>query len=721
MSSPDHSSIQPAGIVRRSLLCGLSGAGLLSGMHLGPALASQVLDTSSSSVRTRNIHGILISDPFGWLDEANLEDPQVARLIADFADASDIRMAPLKSMVQELRGEALDASPSARQPAPVREGEFGYWTDWSQGRRQLWRVHLATGEHFLLLDANEKTDANEPIGDFVAWGLSPDGRTLAFATMSTPEHHDVRFKEIGSGQWLDDVVQDVDVQITSERIVWTGDGRGIIYSEVNSEGRSWRARIHWLGHTQVDGPVLYEETDPGFYVEIRQTTSGRFALINAHSVETREVRLFDRVELTAPQLVSARRAGRLYSVDHGGGDNLDILTNDTHPNFRLVTARLEEPGHWVEQVAPQDRTGLSWHQSFRFHLALAERHEGSSRVRLLDRASGQWRAVTFSEPVAVAGFDRWTAGPEANRQSNPEQLRLGVETFAAPKALFDYHFTDGRLEALQATSSVKTEEFSSERLFASAPDGTVIPMSMIRPRGGPLRGAVLYGYGAYGIPSDPDFDPQRLSLLRRGVAYVIAHVRGGGDLGGAWHDAGRGERRANPVEDFIACARALTAQGITPPGRIVSMGRSAGGWLVGAALNRAPDLWAGMIADVPYVDVLTSLLDQGRALSASETSEVGDVVADPTAFARVLRLCPYQNLPTTKLPPVYLTASLADVRIPWSGVLKYVARLRAAHSDNEVAIRLDRNGNHWGPEFSETAEIWRAERVAFTLRALGVL
>jgi oligopeptidase B len=248
----------------------------------------------------------------------------------------------------------------------------------------------------------------------------------------------------------------------------------------------------------------------------------------------------------------------------------------------------------------------------------------------------------------------------------------------------------------------------------------MIPMSMIRPRKGTLRGAVLFGYGAYGIPSDPDFDPQRFSLLNRGVAYVIAHVRGGGDLGGAWHAAGRGERRGQPVEDFIACARALVAQGGVPPGKIVAMGRSAGGWLVGAALNRAPELWAGVMADVPFVDVLTGLLDPQSSVAAAELSEVGDVVNDPRAFARVLRLCAYQNIPMRKLPPVYLTASLADVRIPWQGVLKYVARLRAGHPANRVVLRLDRDGNHWGPADPATAQAWRAERVAFTLEALGI-
>ncbi|MGQ3230603.1 MAG: prolyl oligopeptidase family serine peptidase, partial [Blastomonas fulva] len=188
-----------------------------------------------------------------------------------------------------------------------------------------------------------------------------------------------------------------------------------------------------------------------------------------------------------------------------------------------------------------------------------------------------------------------------------------------------------------------------------------------------------------------------------------------------WHDEGRGAARGKPIDDFIACAQALVAQGIVPPGKIVSTGRSAGGWLVGAALNRAPDVWAGVMADVPYVDVLNALLDPERPLSATETSEVGDVIKDPAAFARVLRLCAYQNVPARKLPPVYLTASLADVRIPWSGVLKYVARLRAAHPDNAVALRLDRDGNHWGPADRETRDLWRAERVAFALKALDLV
>ncbi|WAC25100.1 prolyl oligopeptidase family serine peptidase [Blastomonas sp. SL216] len=701
---------------RRSLLCGLTSAGLLAGLPGAPAWAG---GPAASGARSRTIHGVTITDPFGWLDEASLDDPEVAALMANLAAASEQVMTPLAGLVQRLRAEADAATPSAPPPAPVVDGDHGYWSAWGSGGRQLWRAHRVTGKRELLLDAAEPAADGKPIGDFVAWGLSDDGKLLAFATMSAPEHHDIRFKHVATGRMLTDIVRDVGVQITSERIIWRADSRSIIYGEVDAAGRPWRARIHRIGHLQADGPVLFEETDPAFFVEIRQTTSRRFALINSVSVDTSEVRLLARSSLQAPRLVSARRAGRGYAVDHGGGGALDILTNDTHPNFRLVRATLAEPDRWSEVLSAQDRTGLTWHQAFKRHLVVAERNEGISRVRVLDRAARQWRAIAFPDAIAVAGFDRWTAGPEANREPDPARLRLGVESLAAPRTLFDYRFADATLEPLQAGSSAAAG-FVSERLFATAPDGTAIPMSMIRPHGQALRGAVLYGYGAYGVPSNPDFDPQRLSLLTRGVAYIIAHVRGGGDLGGAWHDAGRAERRAQPVEDFIACARALTAQGIVPAGRIVSMGRSAGGWLVGAALNRAPDLWAGVMADVPFVDVLTSLVDPRSPVAAAELSEVGDVARDPAAFARALRLCAYQNIPSAGLPPVYLTASLADVRIAWSGVLKYAARLRAAHPDNAVVLRLDRDGNHWGPADPATGATWRAERIAFTLEALSI-
>lgn len=701
---------------RRTLLKGLAGAGLLAGAPLAPVVAAEA---ASSGARTRVVHGVTITDPFGWLDDAALDDPQVVRMMAEFANAAQEIMAPLGGLISQLRAEADAAIPPALAPAPVWDGQHGYWSEWGPGGRQLWREHRATGERQLLLDAVESDAHGRPIGDFVAWGLSPDGTVLAFATVSTPEHHDIRFKHIATGRLHADVVRDVGVQITSERLVWTADSRGMIYGQVDATGRPSQARIQWLGEAQAAGPVLFEERDPAFFVEIRQTTSGRFALINSVSVDASEVRLLDRRDPSGPRLVSSRQPRRIYTVDHGEGDRIDILTNDTHPNFRLVSADLAHPDRWREVLPAQDRTGLAWHQAFRRHLMVSERHEGASRVRMLDRASGSWRSIVFPDAIAAAGFDRWTAGPEANREPDPAALRLGVATFARPRELFDYDFASGTLVA-RSGQNRPSDRYLSERLFATAPDGTVIPMSMFRPRGQPLRGAVLYGYGAYGVPSDPDFDAQRLSLLDRGVAYVIAHVRGGGDLGGAWHDAGRGEARGKPVDDFIACAHALVAQGIVPPRQIVSMGRSAGGWLVGAALNRAPDLWAGMMADVPFVDVLTSLLDPQSPVAAAEISEVGDVVNDPAAFGRVLRLCPYRNIPTSKLPPIYLTASLADVRIPWRGVLKYVARLRAAYPGNAVALRLDRDGNHWGPADPATGEAWRAERVAFALKALGI-
>lgn len=704
---------------RRGLLRGLLVAGSLSAFA-GASWPAAASEAAARSARTRIVHGVSVTDPFGWLDAATLDDPRVIALMADFNAASDRMMLPLEPLVRRLREEANSAIPAAAAPAPVRDGGFGYWSDWSQGRRQLWRVHLASGDRQLLLDAAETDDHGKAIGYFVAWGLAPDGLTLAFATVATPEHHDIRFKDLATGRLLADVVHDAGVQITSERLVWTADSRGIMYGQVDSSGRPWRARIHWLGTAQSDGPVLHDETDPAVFVEIRQTTSGRFALINAVSVNSSEVRIVDRQTLADVRLVSMRREGRLYTVDHGGGDSLDILTNDIHPNFRLVTALLDQPDRWEELVAPQDRTGLTWHQAFRSHLVVAERHEGSGRVRVFDRMSRAWSSIDVPEPVSTIGFDRWTAGAEANREADPAKLRLGIESFARPKVLYDYSFADGTLTALQVRGD-GSDRYVTERLQATAPDGTPIPMSMIRPRNGALRGAVLYGYGAYGVPSDPDFDPQRFSLLTRGVAYVIAHVRGGGDLGGAWHDAGRGAARGRPIDDFVACGEHLVSHGLVPRGKIVSMGRSAGGWLVGAALNRAPDLWAGIMADVPFVDVLTALLNPQSPVASAERSEVGDINRDPAAFARMLRLCPYRNIPQRMLPPVYLTASLADVRIPWSGVLKYVARLQSAHPDNEVTLRLDRNGNHWGPANPETGETWRAERAAFVLRALGLL
>jgi len=712
--------LRATGPDRRGLLRGLLGTGLMTGLPGSTVWASGMVGPDLAGARTRMVHGVTITDPFGWLDGAALDDPQVVRLLAEFANASDRVMAPLDGLVEQLRTEADAATPPASPPAPVPDGDHSYWIQWGPGGRQLWRVHRASGERQLLLDAAEPDADGLPIGDFSAWGLSDDGATLAFATLRRPEHYDIRFKAIGTGRLLADVVHDAGVSITSEQLIWTADSRGIIFGEVDAAGRPWRARIHWLGQAQSAGPVLLTETNPAFFVEIRQTTSRQFALINTASIDTNEVWLLDRSRLQAPRLVSPRQPGRTYMVDHGGGDAIEIITNDIHPNFRIVSAPLIEPGLWREVLPPDDRAGLRWHQAFLRHLAVSDRYEGASRVRLLDRASGQWRMVTFPDAISVAGFDRWTAGPQANREIDPDRLRLGVETFAAPKALYDYDMASGKLEPLQGRPTAPAG-FISERLYAAAPDGTLIPMSVFRPRGVSLRGAVLNGYGAYGIPVDPDFDPQRFSLLTRGVAYIIAHVRGGGDLGGSWHEAGRGERRAQPVEDFITCARALTDQGIVPAGRIVSTGRSAGGWLVGAALNRAPELWAGVMADVPFVDVLTGLLAPDRLLSASEVPEVGNVIADPRAFARVLGLCPYQNIPAGKLPPVYITAHLADVRIPWQGVLKYVARLRMAHPDNALVLRLDRDGNHWGPADPATAERWQAERVSFTLSALGIV
>jgi len=290
---------------RRGMMHGLMLAGVLPAL-VSPAWA-KAGEAAATGARNRVIHGITITDPFGWLDDAALDDPMVTQLMVEFDGAANQAMAPLAAINRQLRDEANATSPLSSPPVPVPDGAFGYWSDWSQGRRQLWRIDVANDARQLLLDAEENDTDGKPIGNFVAWGLSPDGAMLAFATVATPEHHDIRFKQIATGELLADVVHDAGVQITSERLVWTADSCGIIYGEVDSSGRPWRARIHWLAKPQAEGPILYDETDPAVFVEIRQTTSGRFAVITAVSVDTAEVRIVDQESPNAVQLVSPRR------------------------------------------------------------------------------------------------------------------------------------------------------------------------------------------------------------------------------------------------------------------------------------------------------------------------------------------------------------------------------------------------------------------------------
>ncbi len=436
---------------------------------------------------------------------------------------------------------------------------------------------------------------------------------------------------------------------------------------------------------------------------------------------TREYRLVEPCPPHEVRLVAERREGHDYRVDHAHG-RLWILTNDRHRNFRLVTAPAENPDetHWEEVIAGSEERYLLAVDCFETTLVLSERRRGLDTI-CLRSYRGEEHCVVFPEAL-------YTVGLGDNREFATDVLRLRYSSLVTPWSVLDYHLAERRLETRKVQeipSGYDPSLYLGERRWAVSHDGTRVPISILRRRDLALDGTAplyLYGYGAYGHGLEPAFGTARLSLVERGVVYAIAHVRGGDELGYGWYEDGRREKKPNSFRDFIACAEALVEAGYSAPGRIGIHGGSAGGMLIGVVLNERPDLWGCAVLEVPFVDVVNTMLDETLPLTPIEWPEWGDPVRDPEALRRLLSYSPYDNIRPQPYPPMLVTAGLSDPRVTYWEPAKYVARLRATKTDDHpLLLRVEMGAGHFGrsgryEHLRELAEIW-----VFLLEALGVI
>ena len=704
---------------RRKLLAtsvATAGAAACASLPSAPALIAPGAPTLRTGETMLRAHGQVLRDPFGWVDTANLDDPAIAAFLRAHRDHAGLTMALLEPLVQSLMVQSTARDPGALSAPPIRIGLWRYRAGSSDGGAwALFRRPLTSEAETLVLSA-------QPDETVEMWGASDDGAFIAYALRTGPEDGLIRVRNVSEGADLPDRVTCVRVNIDLSRIVWARDGSGFFYSEVNAEGRPWRALFHRLGTDQAEDAVLFTENDRSFFVVVRQTSSGAYALIETTSTTTSEVHLVPLARPSAPlMLVHPRREGVTYDVD-GAGDTLLIRTNDTHPNQRLVTARIVAPAVWREVLAPTDEAGLTWHLAYDRHWIVSERANGVDRIRILDRATSAARLIDFPDSVYTAGFDRWSAGPDVNSRADADELIIGYETFVRPKTLFRYSFDAGEVAPLGEArpAKVRAEDYVIARLFATAPDGALIPISLVHRADRAPRdhaGLVLYGYGAYGNAVQATFDAVRLGLLDHGVMFALAHVRGGNDKGGAWARAGQGANRDKPITDFVACAQHLFAQDYVRRGGVVAEGHSAGAWLAAAAVNLAPAEFAGALLHVPYLDVLTDLMDPQSPTAGSEQSVSGNPVTDAAAFERLLRIDPYRTLAHRNMRPLHITGVLTDLRVSWRGIVKYAARAGQAGA-TPLVVSLAESGSHWAPADQNLAQRWPHERYAF---AIGVL
>ena len=667
-------------------------------------------------------HGDERVDDWYWLRDR--DDPAViAYLEAENAYAEAV-LAPVASLRDRIYDEIRGRVQETDETAPVPDGAWEYLTRTIEGEQYVihCRRRRAGDAEQVLLDENALAGGHDyfSLGGFE---VSPDHRLLAYSTdVNGGERYTLHFRNLETGADLPDRVENI-----TYGLAWADDLQTCFYVRPDVAMRPDEVWRHRLGTAADEDVLVFREDDERFFIDIGRTRSGTFVLIGSSSKLTAETWFVPTAAPeSAPRVVEPREHGHEYSVEHHRdgalGDRFLIVSNaDGAQNFKLVAAPVAEPGraHWTEVVPHRADIRLDAVNAFADHVVLSERAEGLDRVRILGLRDDAVATLPAPDPV----FSMWV-GP--NAEFDAKLLRYGYTSLVAPVTDLDYDPTADTSTVLRVQpvlGGFDPAAYTSARLWATAPDGTRVPISLVHRRGVALDGRaplLLAGYGAYEHSSDPAFRASRLSLLDRGFVCAIAHVRGGGELGRAWYEDGKLAHKPNTFTDFIACAEALVANGYTSAARIVARGGSAGGLLMGAIANLQPDLFAAIVAEVPFVDIVTTMLDPDLPLTITEWEEWGDP-REPDAYARMKAYSPYDNVAARAYPSMFVTSGLNDPRVQYWEPAKWVAKLREnTTSDQPILLRTEMGAGHSGP--SGRYDAWRDEAtvLAFVCSAVGV-
>ncbi|MFL5117036.1 MAG: S9 family peptidase [Microvirga sp.] len=677
--------------------------------------------------REFEVHGVRLRDDFAWLKAANwmdvLKDPAVlpprirAHLEAEnaFSQAVLAGAAPLREqIVAEMRGRIKEDD----WTVPEVDGAFAYSTRYREGGQHplVCREPRNGGQSEILLDGDAEAKG-AAFFDLHDADHSPDHRLLAWsADTKGSELFTIRVRDLATGKDLAD-----EVLATAGEVVWCLDSATFYYVEVDEKHRPVRVKRHRIGTPAAEDALVYEETESGWFIDLDVTTSALFIVLTVSNHETSEVWLLDRKDPSAsPRLVAARDAGVLYSVDHHGSD-LVILTNaDAAEDFKIVTAPLaaSERRNWRELIPHRPGIMILFHMALARHLVRLERQDANPRIVVRDIWTGAEHAVDFDE-------EAYSLTVSPGYEFDTETIRFSYSSMATPSEVYDYDVRT-RARVLRKRQEVPSghdpSAYVTRRIFATAPDGEQVPISLLHRRGLGLDGkppCLLYGYGSYGSSMPANFRTSPLSLVDRGFVYAIAHVRGGTEKGWGWYTQGKRENKPNTFKDFVACAEALTAAGYTARGRIVAHGGSAGGMLMGAVANMAPDLFAGIVADVPFVDVLNTMLDGDLPLTPPEWPEWGNPGESEADFRTILSYSPYDNVKPQRYPPILALGGLTDPRVTYWEPAKWVARLRATMSGGgPVLLKINMEAGHAGAagRFDRLEEVGLI--YAFAVRAI---
>ena len=677
---------------------------------------------------SQEVHGIVRDDDYNWIRADNwqevMRDPNVlASDIREYLEAENSyqeeQMADTKLVQEELFNEMKGRIKEDDSSVPMKDGNWAYGARFETGGEhpKFVRQRPDGSEHSIYLDG-DKEAAGHAYFRIGGANHSPDHQVVAWSFDDNgSEYCTIKFRYPASGEDLTNQITD-----SNGGGIWTKNSDGMVYCRLDKNHRPSKMYLHNLNSPKDEDILIYEEKDPGFFMSGGKSQSGDWLIIDIHDHQTSEAWLIKADEPTnKPRLVAKRETGIEYSIDEGKGV-LYILTNrDGARDFKIMTAPVNDPAveNWRELVAHKDGRLILNHGIFANYLVRLERENSLPRIVIHRLSDGEEHAIEFDEEAYSLGF-----GGALEFDTNI--VRFSYSSMTTPSQIYEYDM-DTRERTLLKTQEVPSghnvDDYTTKRLLAPAHDGELVPISLIYHKNTPLDGSapcLLYGYGAYGMAMPTGFNTNWLSLVDRGFVYAIAHIRGGKDKGFAWYERGRREYKTNTFKDFVSAGEYLISQHYTGVGKIVAHGGSAGGLLMGAVANMVPDLFAGIIGEVPFVDVLNTMLDDTLPLTPPEWPEWGNPIANEEDYSHIASYSPYDQISAQNYPPILAIGGLTDPRVTYWEPAKWVAKLRATKTgDAPILLKTNMDSGHGGASgrFQGLHEV--AFNTAFALKCAG--
>ncbi len=663
------------------------------------------------------VHGEVRLDNYFWLREKS--NPEVIEYLEAENRYTEAVMQHTADFQEQLYQELLARIKETDLSVPEKMGDYYYYTRTEEGKQYpiyCRKKGSLEAEEEILLDQNALAKGHEYL-EIGVYKISPNHQLLAYSTDTTGgESYTLCIKDLNTGQLLEDQIPD-----TYYSVEWANDNQTLFYTTLDAAKRPYKLYRHQLGSDPAADVLIYHETDESFFLDVSKTRSKAYLLMELENINTSEVHYLEADQPTGDfKVISPRQSELEYSVEHHS-DQFLIVTNVDAVNFKLMRAPINNPSreNWEEVIPHRESVKLDSISAFQNHLVISEREGGLQKIRIRNLATSQEHTVDFPEPV-------YTVHQGRNPEFNTATLRFNYGSLVTPMSVFDYEM-DERTRELKKQDEVlggyDPSLYKSERIFAEAADGTPIPISLVYKKGLSKDGKnplLLYGYGSYGINSDPYFSSNRLSLLDRGFGYAIAHVRGGEEMGRMWYENGKLLHKRNTFTDFIACAEHLIGENYTASDKLIIQGGSAGGLLMGAVTNMRPELFEIVIAKVPFVDVVNTMLDVSIPLTVIEYDEWGNP-NEREFYDYIKSYSPYDNVEAKEYPHILVTAGLNDPRVHYWEPAKWTAKLRALKTgDNRLLLRIEMGAGHAGPSgrYDYLKEI--AFEYAFIFDLLGI-